>query len=320
MNRLKVHTIISGKLYQRGKFMDFPLKWKLSELKRLGVSVVVNLCPTPDILLKDAIPHYYHLPIPDSIVKNAGTLLSVAKEVAQLIRQGKGAIVHCNAGRNRSGLLNALLCMELLDMSGEKAIEYVRKRRPNALANEHFVEFLMKQGGEQLSKNKIIVVLGASGSGKTTYIEKNIIAGAPLFDETCQTIPVSVNHARKLMLFGKYNIDNRCKGCDTLSMSIINDLLVTLEYILHEGKWDTIVMDGDRINNEKMLNFLSSRTSDVEVVYVDTPLDIIFKRLPKCNQQFVKTTHTKTRNNIKKMLKMGFNIRHIKTEAKRWFA
>jgi len=151
MKSLKVHTIIPGKLYQRGEFVKWSLKDKLKELQRLRVSIVVNLWNIPDVLLKDAIPHYYHLPIPDSIVKDDKMLLKIVKEVANLIREGKAALVHCHAGRNRSGLFNALLCMNLLGMTGAAAVEHVRLRRPNALANENFVEFIIEQTKETYS-------------------------------------------------------------------------------------------------------------------------------------------------------------------------
>ena len=147
MKELKVHAIIPGKLYQRGEFAKFPLPEKLRELARLRVSVIVNLWSVPDIELQKTIPYYYHLPIPDGNIKDGELLLLKAQEIARLIRGGKGAIVHCHAGRNRSGLFNALLCMELLGMSGQEAIDHVRRRRPNAIDNNHFVEFLLKQAG-----------------------------------------------------------------------------------------------------------------------------------------------------------------------------
>jgi protein-tyrosine phosphatase len=51
----------------------------------------------------------------------------------------------CSAGRNRSALLNALIVAKLLGISGQEAVEYVQRERPNSLANPHFVKFLIEE-------------------------------------------------------------------------------------------------------------------------------------------------------------------------------
>ena len=161
---------------------------------------------------------------------------------------------------------------------------------------------------------KIIAVYGSSGSGKTTYIQNSIINGTPLTETKYAGVDVSVNETRKLLLFGKYNNDDRCKGCDKLSMSVIDPLISSLYEIIKEQKFQTIVMDGDRVNNEKMFQFLSNYKPIVEIVFIDTPLAIIYQRLPNCNKQFVKTTFTKTQRTIAKCNALGFTIKHIKME------
>jgi len=167
---------------------------------------------------------------------------------------------------------------------------------------------------------KIIVVFGPSGSGKTFYIEKEIIKGLFLDETKFDGVDVSVNKGEKLLLFGKYNTPDRCKGCDKLSMAIIDPLIASLYAIIEEQKYETVVADGDRVNNDKMFQFLSQYKKIVEIVFIDTPLDLIFKRLPNCNKQFVKTTFTKTKHTIGKCLAMGLNVRHIKTARTPFFA
>ena len=164
---------------------------------------------------------------------------------------------------------------------------------------------------------KIIVVIGASGSGKTTYIENEIIKNRPISDYIIDNIPVSI--VDDILLFGKYNVDKRCKGCDTLSMSIIDKLILTLEELIDDKKYNTIVIDGDRINNNKMLEFLKHYKRFVEVIYINTPLDIIFSRLPECNKTFVKTTYTKSKNMVHKYLQ-NFKVNTVQTKSTgEWF-
>lgn len=328
---LRTYSIIPGKLYQSGKFLELPLETKINELQKLGIKIVVNLWTTPDKELQDAFPYYYHLPIPDGILKKQRVLLNFAKEISQLAEKENCAVLsHCYSGRNRSGLFSALFSMEVLNISGIESVDLIRERRPNSLTNENFVYFLRGLKGCKnmpLQENKkdtsistkIFLVLGPSGSGKTTWIEKEILAGEPTKDGKFEEVDVSISEKSKTLLYGKYNVDKRCKGCDTLSMSIINKLLSSLEGAIASQQFKSIVIDGDRVNNEKTIQFLSKYKENVEVVFIDTPLETIYSRLPNCNKQFVKTTFTKTRNTIQKCSTLGFKINHIKIARSSFF-
>lgn len=71
-------------------------------------------------------------------------ILRAASIVAQAIKQGNTALVTCQAGRNRSGVV---LC-EALVMCGEpveKAIAHIRAKRAHALSNEAFVKWLRRK-------------------------------------------------------------------------------------------------------------------------------------------------------------------------------
>ena len=161
---------------------------------------------------------------------------------------------------------------------------------------------------------KIIAVYGASGSGKTTYIEKDIIKGCSLMETKAAGVDVSMHEPSGLLLYGKYNTSDRCKGCDKLSMSIIDALIASLYSTIEAQKFGTIVIDGDRVNNGKMFQFLLNYKEITEIVFIDTPLEIIFKRLTNCNKQFVKTTFTKTQRMIAQCNAAGMTIKHIKAE------
>lgn len=63
-------------------------------------------------------------------------------ELARYIEAGGRVLTMCNAGRNRSGLLSALIVRELTGLPGAAAMAVVREHRPNAIANPHFERFL----------------------------------------------------------------------------------------------------------------------------------------------------------------------------------
>ena len=51
-------------------------------------------------------------------------------------------LVHRHMGKSRSGLVNALVAMKILGISGREAVEFVRQRRPGALGNAVFARYL----------------------------------------------------------------------------------------------------------------------------------------------------------------------------------
>lgn len=65
-----------------------------------------------------------------------------AKEVAARWHRGERVLVTCMAGRNRSGLVSALVLQLITGVSGRKALGHVRRMRPSALTNPSFASFL----------------------------------------------------------------------------------------------------------------------------------------------------------------------------------
>jgi hypothetical protein len=135
-----IWEILPGQLYQRGKLHGMPIDRKLDGLSYYHISHCVTLAPpTPDPAIA-LMGSYTHLPIPDGRLKM--DLLPLAAELAKEIAYGGTVLTMCNAGRNRSGLLSALIVREIAGIPGEAAMEVVRFHRPNALANPHFERFL----------------------------------------------------------------------------------------------------------------------------------------------------------------------------------
>ena len=136
---MKLTTIIPDRFYIRSK-----LKAKhLGDLHTENM-IVVSLSPTVDPVLKSQYPKYHHFPMSDGKVteKLLRTLRDVRDVVIQGIETGERVVVHCNAGRNRSGLVAALMLMEIYKINGPQAVAKVRALRPRAIANEHFEQFL----------------------------------------------------------------------------------------------------------------------------------------------------------------------------------
>lgn len=147
MSDLVCHTILAGLLFQRGDMLKRSRADKQLLLASRGIKVVVAMAGPPDADLTNLLgENYLHWAIPDHKIKDPAAMTAWVDRVVKARWATDGAVLtYCRAGRNRSGMVNALVVMRLLECSPERAIEIVRAGRKNALANPHFVEFILSQ-------------------------------------------------------------------------------------------------------------------------------------------------------------------------------
>lgn len=139
---MKLHTILKGSLYQRGEFHDKPTEQVVATLKENNIKTVVGLAGHKHEGLEQYGITYIFEKIPDGKRVNEQLVQEVLERAVRSQSENGGAILcHCHAGRNRSGLMSALLLLRL-GYTPIQAIDIVRTGRPNALANPTFVEFL----------------------------------------------------------------------------------------------------------------------------------------------------------------------------------
>jgi hypothetical protein len=84
---------------------------------------------------------YVYFPIYDEELPDPARLDAVAVMGAQLIRSGHRVLVHCGMGFNRSALIAGRI-LHYLGMNGPEIVERLRERRPGALFNEIFADYL----------------------------------------------------------------------------------------------------------------------------------------------------------------------------------
>jgi hypothetical protein len=88
---------------------------------------------------------YYPIRDDDDALPNLTKLRALAQFGAALIRGGHRVLSHCGMGYNRSALVAALILVEL-GMPGPEAVARCRERRPGALYNPAFAEFVESLG------------------------------------------------------------------------------------------------------------------------------------------------------------------------------
>ncbi|MBI5166672.1 MAG: dual specificity protein phosphatase family protein, partial [candidate division NC10 bacterium] len=74
-----------------------------------------------------------HLPIPDFGVPSKEDLEHVVKITVEHARAGRNIAIHCSAGIGRTGLFAAYLAKQVLGLSGEEAINWIRQYIPRAV-------------------------------------------------------------------------------------------------------------------------------------------------------------------------------------------
>jgi protein-tyrosine phosphatase len=87
---------------------------------------------------------YVYFPFRDEDVPTLHKLHAVARLGAALISAGERVLIHCQMGLNRSALVAGLVLV-YSGVSGEDAVARLQLRRPGALYNEAFAEYLRRQ-------------------------------------------------------------------------------------------------------------------------------------------------------------------------------
>lgn len=131
--------ILDGSLWQGGCPVDFD--WA----RDTGIDVVVDVADAHAHPPQGAVSGLTYLKCPlvdGDTVPDPDVTLRLARLVAELISEGHRVLVHCTFGRNRSGLMVALIVREVLGLDGAQGVAFVQARRKRALNNEAFAGWL----------------------------------------------------------------------------------------------------------------------------------------------------------------------------------
>jgi hypothetical protein len=128
---------------EEGKLFISPAIREWAPIADLGIDTVMDM----DAGIDDCIPTtpegclYIYFPIYDEELPSMTRLDAVATLGAQLIRGGHGVLSHCGMGFNRSALVAGVI-LNKLGVPGTEIVTRIRDRRPGALFNEVFANYL----------------------------------------------------------------------------------------------------------------------------------------------------------------------------------
>lgn len=147
----------------------------------------------------------------------------------------------------------------------------------------------------------IFIIIGQSGSGKTTFVRKRFLTGELSIVE--DIVPYTTNG--EYCAIGKYGIGIRTEGTDTLSYDAGEKIRRQIRKLQDEGK--NVVIEGDRINNRATFATIALMNAPTKLFLVDCSLETSLQRLraagSKITPTFVKATKTRSRNNFLKWRK-----------------
>ncbi len=109
-----------------------------------GIDIVIDLEGGLDQCIPTAPGSclYIYFPIFDEELPDLARLDAIATLGAQLIRADHRVLSHCGMGFNRSALIAGAI-LHKLGHSGPAIVERIRKRRPGALFNDVFADYLL---------------------------------------------------------------------------------------------------------------------------------------------------------------------------------
>jgi len=110
-----------------------------------GVDTVIDLEGGLDECIP-SVPNgclYVYFPIYDEQLPNLQKLEAVVSLGTHLVSSGHRVLSHCGMGFNRSALVAGLI-LHRLGMPGTAVVSRLRERRPGALFNEVFAEYLLR--------------------------------------------------------------------------------------------------------------------------------------------------------------------------------
>jgi atypical dual specificity phosphatase len=124
-------------------------------LVRNGIRTIVTIreVPLPSEWLTNISIDYFHLKVEDYGAPSLANMDATVNFVKEQIDDGKPVMVHCAAGRGRTGTILAAYFLKNFNLTAERAIKKIRDLRPGSIqslpqekAIEMYEEYLRRMG------------------------------------------------------------------------------------------------------------------------------------------------------------------------------
>lgn len=137
---VRVYTIIENHLYQSGRWIHLDILACQALVKEYGLTGIANFWKD-DPRLGELVSWYKWWPLQDGR-RISSEVPFMAEQIVQQLRSGGRILTMCYGGRNRSGLLSALVAQRWCECDGIEAIKLVKSARKGALVNKYFTDYI----------------------------------------------------------------------------------------------------------------------------------------------------------------------------------
>lgn len=144
---MKVREIIPGLLYTRGRTRSLPYDDKAEVIKSRNIKTVVCLVSKTDrdlVAMHPKTVEYIIWPMSDGKRIETEKIEWIVDRILERLGRGEAVLVHCNAGRNRTGLIVTIVLSRYYGISQRDALKQLRQLRPGAVANLAFERYLLQ--------------------------------------------------------------------------------------------------------------------------------------------------------------------------------
>lgn len=145
--------------------------------------------------------------------------------------------------------------------------------------------------------NTVHIVIGASCSGKSTFVNNSFINGSKL---NFYKDVIGITECDNYYLIGDYTsktVDGRIRGTDSTARQYIKFVVCQIERLIDKK---SVVMDGDKIYSHNIFNALLAKNIPVKLYYmwcsVDTSLLRNKNNGSTMKESAIKALHTKPYN------------------------
>lgn len=114
--------------------------------RNIGMITLCQKKPAHAVIMDDRVQWWKHVPLADGQIKDLDSVYLARDTAIAMLEAGHTTIIHCMAGRNRSGLIGALVLQHYENLTGAEALERVRELRPRSVDNIYFEQFLITLG------------------------------------------------------------------------------------------------------------------------------------------------------------------------------